>query len=89
MYFHILSMIASKWVLCKRFFTIFRRFEEYQRVTNIRAMAASEEEEKAANSSKSVRIDKIASRKKFMNLALHRKSESELHKCDHITSISH
>ena len=52
MYFHILSMIASKWVLCKRFFTIFRRFEEYQRVTNIKAMAASEEEEKAANSSK-------------------------------------
>jgi len=52
MYFHILSIIASKWVLSKRFFTIFRRFEEYQRVTNIRAMAASEEEEKAANSSK-------------------------------------
>jgi len=52
MYFHILSMIASKWVLCKRFFTICRRFEEYQRVTNLKAMAASEEAEKAANSSK-------------------------------------
>ena len=52
MYFHILSIIASKWGLCKRFFTIFRRFEKYQRVTDLKAMAASEEEEKAANSSK-------------------------------------